>query len=398
MLKNKIILLVLIPLLAACKNNTDPDLVEKIDLPDVGQELKLTIEEYLKNHYMSPEDYVISKFNDHDIIFIGEFHRIKHDLEFIHNLIPLLYENDIFFLGTEFARREDQYLIDSLLNGQVYDESLAGIITFNFLVPWGLQEYLDIYRVAWQLNRTIPGGSRKFRILGLNDSPDWSLVKTQEDLKNNNIMRQVWSGCSEKFWADVILDEVVAKGEKALIYSGIHHAFTEYRQPLIDEEKLELIGFYDARMGNFVYNVIGKRAITIFLHAPWVSAQGYNESPVYPADGIIDAVMPEISLEDRRIGFDTKDTPLGKLTGETSLYKFGYSNFTLDMFCDGYIYQMPLSEYRGVTPIKDFVNEGNIEQARLRSPNPDARNASIDYFFNADQESSDMAKRFACFW
>jgi hypothetical protein len=395
-MKNKIILLIITALLLGCSKESDK--VEKIDLPKVDQELKLSLEEYLINHYMTPEDYVISKFRDHDIVFIGEYHRIKHDLELIHNLIPMLYENGVFVLGIEFARREDQFLIDSLLKGPTYDENLARIITFNFEVDWGYQEYIDIYNVAWQLNQTLPEGSRKFRILGLNDSPDWSLFKTQEDLKNINIRLQVWKGCGEDLWAKVILDEVVAKGEKALIYSGIHHAFTEYIQPDYDEENQRLIRLDDSRMGNFVYKKIGKKAVTICLHYPWYSAQGYNASFVYPVDGIIDAVMAGVSSEYRRVGFDTKDTPFGKLSGETSIYKYGYNNFTLDMFCDGYIYQMPLSEYIGVTAIEGFVNEGNIEQARLQFPNPSYRNSSIEDFNNVIKEAGDIKKRFACYW
>jgi hypothetical protein len=393
-MKNRILVFTTLALLLGCSK----DQTEKINLPKVDQEIRHTLEEYLKTHYMSPEEYAISKFKDHDIVFIGEYHRIKHDLEFIHSMIPKLYENGIFTLGIEFARREDQFLIDSLLKGPVYDDKLAQLIIFNFMVHWGYREYVDIFNVAWQLNQTIPEGSRKFRILGLNDSPDWSLIKTQEDYNNINIMLQVYKGCGEDLWAKVILDEVVAKGEKALIYSGIHHAFSKYNQPGYDEQKHVFTGLVNDRMGNFVYKQIGKKTVTLYLHAPWYSAQGYNEPAVYPADGIIDAVMAKISLEYRRVGFDTRDTPFGRLPGETSIYKYGYSNFNLEMFCDGYIFQMPLSEYKGVTAINGFVNESNIEKARALSTNPSFRNASIEDFYNAAKEDSNIKKRFANFW
>ena len=36
----------------------------------------------------------------------------------------------------------------------------------------------------------------------------------------------------------------------------------------------------------------------------------------------------------------------------------------LKNFCDGYICQGPFTEYEGVTPIKDFINEDNIEYAK----------------------------------
>ncbi|MFC2138675.1 hypothetical protein ACFLTE_10905 [Bacteroidota bacterium] len=394
-MKNRIILLFNLVLILGCSKN---DQVEKIDLPEVEHELKLEIEEYLNENYMNPEDYVISKYADHDIVIIGEYHRIKHDPELIQHLILKLYENDIYTLGIEFARREDQFLIDSVLNNPTYNKVLAQTIILNFLVFWGYQEYVDIFKIAWQLNQTLPEGNRKFRILGLSDSPDWSLIKTQKDLENASITQQVWKGCSEELWAKVILDEVIAKGEKALIYCGIHHAFTEYKQPIINDEDNTFIGFIERRMGNSIYSEIKKKAITIFLHSPWPSAQGYNEPYVYPADGIIDAVMAEISIDDRRVGFDTKDTPFGKLPGETGIYKRGYNSFTLDMYCDGYIYQMPLSEYNGVTAIEDFINEENIEKARSQSPNPEFRNSSIKDFNNSIKQDADIKRRFASFW
>jgi len=50
---------------------------------------------YLKQNHKSPEDYVLAKFKDHQIVFVGEYHRIKHDAEFIQHLIPRLYEEGI---------------------------------------------------------------------------------------------------------------------------------------------------------------------------------------------------------------------------------------------------------------------------------------------------------------
>lgn len=354
------------------------------------EKLKAGLKSYIVNNYTTPESYILSKFKDHDIVFVGETHYIKHDPELIQNLIPLLYQNGVFTLGTEFARREDQPLIDSLLSSPTYDESLARLITFNQFVMWGYQEYVDIYKAAWQLNQTLPSGKRKFRIMGLNDSPDWSLIKKPEDRDNGLIMQKVWKGGGESLWAQTILDSVVAKGEKALVYSGMHHAFSEYKQPICDGAKF--IRFEDQRMGNFVFRKIGKRAITIFLHGPWYNVSGYGQPIVYPADGIIDQVMGEMEPRYQRVGFDTRGTPFGKLPGETSIYKHGYANFTLETFCDGYIYQEPFSKYEGVTPIKGFVNESNLQKARMSTPDPRFRNASVEDFYNAMAETSDIQK------
>lgn len=364
----------------------------KTPLPDVDPEVKAKLIKYIENNYLTPEDYIINKFRDHDIIFIGEWHRIKHDVQLIQNLIPRLYDAGIYTLATEYARREDQYLIDSLLYGKQYNQKLAEKITFLQFVHWGYQEYVDIFKAAWQLNQNLPAGSRKFRILGLNDSLDWSIIKTQEDRENDEIKKRVWQGGGEYFWAQVILNEVVAKGEQALVYSGIHHAFTEYQQPIYNVSENKFIRFETARMGNFVFKQIGKSAVTIFLHAPWVSAEGYSKKAVYPVDGVIDAVMAELPPSDQRVGFDTKGSPFGELTSQTSFYKYGYDIFTLEMFCDGYIFQKPFSKYEGVTPIKGFVNAENLDYARSQSPNPSFRKATTDDFYNAAVNETNIKK------
>ena len=65
---------------------------------------------YLESNYEKPNDYVIRKFKDHDVIFIGEYHYIKEQVDFVKNLIPDLYKNGIYNLGTEFIRYSDTEL------------------------------------------------------------------------------------------------------------------------------------------------------------------------------------------------------------------------------------------------------------------------------------------------
>jgi hypothetical protein len=372
--------------LTVCRVGSSP-LVSQSVYPEIKRDLI----EYLKSHYQTPEDYVISKFKTHDIVFLGEWHRIKHDPELVQRLIPRLYSIGVDYLGFEFARRVDQPLIDSLLSAPVYDEQLARLIVFKQFVHWGYQEYIDIFKAAWNLNHSLPSDSRRFRILGLGNSPDWSFVKTQDDRDKGEVMRKVWHGETEEDWAKVLLDVVISQGEKALVYCGIHHAFTEYRQPIAVDGKF--IRFGDVRVGNYIFQKVGKRTITICLHAPWVNANGYDKPLVLPADGYIDTLLNQIEPEYQRVGFDLKGTPFGKLPGETSLYKFGYDHFTLETIYDGYICQGPLSSYKGVTPIKDFVNERNLQEARAQSPNPDLRNASIEYFYEGAVQDADVQKR-----
>jgi hypothetical protein len=227
----------------------------------------------------------------------------------------------------------------------------------------------------------------------MNNSPDWSIVKAPNDLDNHEVMSKVWHGETEEDWAKVLIDVVVSKGEKALVYCGSHHAFTEYRQPIAVNGKF--IRFGDIRVGNAVFQKIGKRTATVYLHAPWISAEGYDKPSVRSADGYIDAVLNGLDAQYQRFGVDLYDTPFGDLPGETSLYKFGYDHFTLRTIYDGYICQGLLSKYEGVTPIKDFINEQNLEEARAQSPNPSLRTMSSDDFNNGIARDADIPRRFS---
>lgn len=353
--------------------------IQAAEMPQIEPQVKKELTSYLKSHYMTPEDYVISKFKDHDIVILGEMHRIKHDPELVQALIPLLHKRGIYTLAMEVARREEQPMIDKLLNAPEYDEALARRIQFNMMTTWGFREYVDIYKAAWRLNHSLPKGARKFRILGLTDSMNWSLIKTEKDAADPEIRRKVLGNNSgEDQWAKVIMNEVVAKKEKALVYCGIHHGFSKYQQPIYDEQNRKFVRFVTDRMGNHLFRAVGDRVMTIYLHAPWVPAEGYSAGfSVHPVDGVIDTIMTLVEPRYRRVGFDTHGTPFGRLPG-SSFYKHGYEDFTLEVFCDGYIFQKPLGEYQGVTPIPGFINEVNIEQARTQSPDLAHRSASIE--------------------
>ncbi|MBI5060184.1 ChaN family lipoprotein [candidate division KSB1 bacterium] len=355
-------------------------------------QLKSTLSEYLQQHGQRPVEYVLTKFKDHDVVFIGEFHKLGQDLHFVQNLIPKLYADSVRILATEFARREDQPLIDSLLNSPTYDEMLARKIVFLQFVPWGFQEYVDIYKAAWTLNHDLPATAPRFRILGVNDSPDWSLIKTEADRDNDEIKRQVWRGGGEKFWADVILNQVNA-GRKVCVYSGMHHAFSEFQQPIVDGATGKFIRFETDRMGNFVYRAVGKRAITIFLHSPWYKAGGYDKGLVRPVEGVVDALMAELGPTAYPVAFDTKGTPFGSLPAPGAVYAAGYDAFKLQDYCDGYVFQLPFENMLTVSAIPDWYNESNLDHARLQVPNPEFRTMSLEQLRKSLQEDALLAAR-----
>lgn len=389
-MKKSLIFLFALPILIGCGK------VEKG--ADTHQTLIDELKAYILVNQQSPEDYVINKFKDHDVVFLGEMHRVKHDPELIQKLIPLLHENGVYVLATEFALSEDQPLIDSLLSGDRYDEQLARLIAFRGGVHWAYQEYVNIFKAAWMVNQALPKDTPEFRVLGVNCSCEWSVIKTREDWKlfqiptgkeTDSLRALVWRGCTEKDWADVIL-EWVEQGEKVLVYSGMHHAFSEYLQPIVNKD-YEFVGYREDRMGRHVYEAIGKRAITIFLHAVWLPPRVYDDLVVRPADGIIGEVMDSLGEQFAPVGFDVVGTPFGQLAPKNAYYCFGYDRFTLADYCDGYIYQKPFREYEPVTFIDSFVTEENLDYARRQTPNPSYRDFTVEIYHGVGRE--ELAKK-----
>ncbi|NOT30233.1 MAG: hypothetical protein HOP15_07285 [Planctomycetes bacterium] len=339
---------------------------------------------FLRDHARPPQDYLVGEFADHDVVFVGERHWVRQDVEFVQSLIPKLHAAGVHLLAIEFARHDDQAALDALVTAPKYDEVAARDIFFRANTTWGYVEYIDLCRRAWELNHALPEGAPRFRILGLNYSPDWSHLRagmTDADWK------LVWNrGSSDEYMGSVILSEIVEKGEKALVYCGRNHAFTRYRQPETDETNSRMLRWMK-RAGNIVYEKIQARACTILLHAP-VTAR--NRKSVKVAQGGLDAAFAEIGNPAK--GFDLVDTPAGALEEQRAYYGVGYEHFRMQDWCDGYVFIAPLDRLAGVCVDPLFVTKENLEAARagLGSLNDREELRSIDDFLRSMRESADI--------
>jgi len=376
---------------------------EQARRPEVDGELVSELVAYVTDNHRTPEEYIVGKFGSHDIVFVGEYHRIRHDAELVAGMIPGLYEAGVRSLGMEFARRADQADIDLLVTADEYDDVLAREMLWREWPWWGFKEYADIFRAAWQFNSALPDGAPPFRVFGLNATQDWSHVWSEEDRRDPETARKVWpEGDSDEVMAATILSEFVEKGEKALIYSGINHAYTEYRQPIVDGSTGEFLRFNGGRMGNRVFDEIGKRCVTVFLHSPWPPAENYSAPWVLAADGVVDAVIEALPGELRRAGFDVSGTPFATLGGETGWWKHGYDGFTLADYCDGYVIQGPLYDYEGVSLIDGWFTEDNRVEAieQLANPEPRVKNLerSIESMTRGMASDTDMERHFGHLW
>lgn len=319
---------------------------------------------YLDAHARPPEDYILQKLRRHDIVLLGEDHRIKHNLELAQRMIPLLHQAGVYNFGMEFGASEDQAALDALVTAERYDEDEARRLMFNYDVGWAFKEYMDIYRAAWRLNRSLPAGARKFRILNLSYKYDWSGY--QGIRTPVTIARVFHQGNTETYRAALLRREILDRpGEKILLLTGTIHALTRYRNPDYDplaEGFHRLEGHY---MGNLLHQLAPERVCFIALHRPFESQTGGGAELVHPARGAIEQVMAR--RPGRRVGFDLAGTPLGELPDD-SYYAIGHPDFRLKDFADGYIIEKPLAEFEGCTVDEQFLTEANWPAARPQIP------------------------------
>ncbi|MDP2361826.1 MAG: hypothetical protein Q8O14_13930 [bacterium] len=305
----------ILPLVLACCVS---GAARPLPLPDLDPARRGSLLAWLQANGRAPENYVLARFETKDVVCLGEYHRIRHDVEFVQEVIRRM--------------------------------PAAGVEVF-----------------AWEADRARPAGTPTLRVLGMGDSPDWSLIRRPEDWDNGAIRRAVWRGGGERFWAQAILKEV-ERGRKVLVHCGIHHAFSAFGQPIVVDGRF--VRFEDDRMGQHLRAALGDRVATISLHAPWPGRAGYDADDVRPVEGVIDALLAQLPPDRRRFAFHTRGTPLGELPARDAVYSQGGEAFTLADFCDGYVVLAAFDDFKGVRVIPGFINKGNLERARLGMPNP----------------------------
>ena len=323
---------------------------------------------FAESQWRSPEDYILAAFARHDVVMLGEFFKIRQNVQLVGALIPRLYAAGIRNLGIEYALSDDQPQIDALLTAPAWDEDRARAITFDWLVTWGYQEYIDLYRAAWQVNQGRPAGAKPFRIVGLNVRQNWEYLRTQKDLADPAAVAKIFApGVPDAHIADVIDREFTRAGEKALVFCGSQHIFTRFRSAAYEKNAAAMKLPETRRAGNIVYGRIGTRVFSIPLHAPWPDP-GQKTGLAYPVGGTIDALIEALPPEKRSAGWDTAGTPVGALPLGRSPYSDGAPTGTLADLFDGYIVQGPISGYTMVTPIRDFIRPADAEKAGREFP------------------------------
>jgi len=295
-----------------------------------------------------PADYVVAKAAQHPIVLLGEAHWIRHDAALVAEIVPRLAERRIV-LAMETLRAAEQGAVDRLVSGAEWDEAAA--MRLLRLAAWPYREYLEILRAAWAANRAKAGS---MRVVALAPNSDW----------RDSLLRA--KGVTyDAFMADLVAAEVAA-GRHVLVYCGIHHAFTRYHQPELDDAG-KAYAFMD-RTGNILRRRFGGRVFLITLHRPvWCGKEPWGYC--LPLSGAIDCAATRTR---GAVGFDLFGSAFaGEIVDPGVYYAHGYDQLRFGEMSDGYIWTMPIEQYElvGLIPLSEFApDDAALEDVAKNNP------------------------------
>jgi hypothetical protein len=305
-------------------------------------------------------------------VFLGEYHRIRDDVELVRALIPTLHrKTGVRHLALELLCRERTEEANRLISAETYDRRAVIDFYRNQHPNWSYAEYVGLFRTAWESNRAFAAERGPFRFVGLGPCVDWETIHFGDEAaaqRERELLERY-----DKVMAETLETRVLEPGHSALVFTGVAHStakFTEYRygtdEPLV-------------RMGNLVRRApYADDLFFIAFHAPfWDAGSGRD---VLPFDGVLDRLM---RIHRGAVGFDVAGTPFGRLTHadpsprSITAHRFG------ELF-DGYVmHAAPLDETEGVTCITDWIE--TAEQLRHFARNLSNRDA-VDRFLDTSLE------------
>jgi hypothetical protein len=281
-------------------------------------------------------------------------------------------------MAYQYANHEDQDLVDDLITATTFDESLANEILFRNLVIMGYEEYRDVFRAAWQVNRSRAEGAEPFRIIGIGQRLDYTLIQNQEDVDDPEVIAKVFqSGIPDETMANVILEQIIEPGDKGLAFMKLEHAFTSYRQPQYAQRMREQGFSEQRRAGAILSDRLGSRVMTTIFHMPLQDTRsrvGYG----YPIGGVMEKAFDALPEGTQSVGFDVAPSPYAEAPLTSDVMNEGFDeDVTLGQFTDGYLMIGKIADYTAVTPIPNFITEENIAEARAQFPGPDPGEVSV---------------------
>jgi hypothetical protein len=192
---------------------------------------------------------MVDAINTHTIVMFGETHANKQEYSWLCSLVrdPAFHAH-VDDIVVEFGNSLYQKSVDRWIAGEDVPMEQVEKAWRNVVGAVGPVSpvYADFYHAVRESNRL--SGSHKVRLLLGDPYADWENIKDAEGLGPFVAHRDEW-------YAQVVNEEVVAKGRRALLIMGAGH-FRRVKGPGLIEQKLRAAGA-DPYLVVFGTNVVG---------------------------------------------------------------------------------------------------------------------------------------------
>jgi len=177
-------------------------------------------------------NYFLHKYDNYDIIILGEHHRVQSELDFTNELLPYLYKYGVKTFAFEFLSQDSQDKLKVFMHKDTFDYILLNNI-ISYKPRWYIKEYEQLLYSLWQLNK-----NKDIRIIACDASENDSFLDRDSLMAIN------------------ILSEYKKSEEKILVYCGRNHSFTDFYQYAGKGDSI-------MRMGNILFEKYPKSVFNI---------------------------------------------------------------------------------------------------------------------------------------
>jgi hypothetical protein len=293
-------------------------------------------------------------------------------LEFFSNLIPYLHQTKkINIIGWEFGAAEYQKDADSVVTASEFDRKKAIAIMRNSMYYWCYEEYLNIFKTIWELNKTITQTDEKIRFLQLNRPYNPKLLNSTD---KNISLEEDKKGNFDNTLPVIVEKEVIQRNKKILIYCGLHHSLTKFKTPKFFFLKDK------GRAGQILFKKYPDKVFQICLLFPFPPrwyiykelTHNQNYKHVYPFGAVFNELYDSLK---KSFAVNSNDPEFQNLKDYNSFYAFDtWSGIKLKDFCDGIIMLNSFDKIKPVKFITDWVTtEEELNEIKNVLPEEDAK-------------------------
>jgi hypothetical protein len=306
----------------------------------------------LRSRVQTPDQFLASRFEKHDLVFLGENHHVRDTCEFVAEVLPTLYKGGARQLATEFLRSSQTKAVQRLVNAETWDRDACIAIMRELPWPiWGFEEYLEILHAVWRLNHSLEPGQEPFRILGLDSEWDqyetWFGKMSRKQSFQERVDR-------ENNMVTMLESHALKAGRKTLVHIGFQHSVT----------------FHGGRAAAVLHNKYPGRLFQVVMHMKFGALKTRTVKPKKKQkkakrySALTEILEELVRTHGKPLAFEVLGTPVGAMHDISLSLNRMVPKVRFEQLAQGYVILVPLDRLQKATWIPGFITAEKFEQAR----------------------------------